>query len=50
MPHPFDCITDLIFVESKDNWFLFAEGINRVMKEVEKIGKYFAAHIPRWVE
>ncbi|OBZ12951.1 hypothetical protein A7975_08605 [Bacillus sp. FJAT-26390] len=34
---------------SKDNWFLTEEGIRRNMTEVEKIGKYFAHHIPNWV-
>lgn len=34
---------------SKENWFLSEEGINRVMAEVEKIGKYFGTHITNWV-
>ncbi|UUZ79798.1 YdcF family protein [Paenibacillus sp. P26] len=35
---------------TKDNWFLTAEGIKRIMTEVEKIGRYFGHHIPNWVE
>jgi len=34
---------------SKDNWYLTEDGIRRIMLEVEKIGKYFAHHIPNWV-
>lgn len=34
----------------KDNWFLDEEKIQRVMTEVEKIGKYFGRHIPGWIE
>ncbi len=34
---------------SRDNWFLEKEKIDIVMKEVEKIWKYFGKHIPNWV-
>jgi uncharacterized SAM-binding protein YcdF (DUF218 family) len=34
---------------SKENWYLTEDGIKRIMTEVEKIGKYFAHHIPNWV-
>jgi uncharacterized SAM-binding protein YcdF (DUF218 family) len=34
---------------NKDNWFLTEDGIRRIMTEVEKIGRYFAHHIPSWV-
>lgn len=33
---------------SRDNWFRSEEGIRRIMLEVEKIGRYFGGHIPRW--
>jgi hypothetical protein len=29
----------------KDNWYLDQNKVNKVMSEVEKIGKYFAAYI-----
>ncbi|MDH5164548.1 YdcF family protein [Heyndrickxia oleronia] len=35
---------------TKDNWFLSEIGINRIMTEVEKIGKYFGDFIPNWVQ
>lgn len=35
---------------TKENWFLSEEGIRRIMTEVEKIGKYFGNHIPKWVQ
>ncbi|WP_456278984.1 YdcF family protein [Bacillus sp. AK128] len=34
---------------TKDNWFLSEVGINRIMNEVQKIGKYFGELIPSWV-
>lgn len=33
---------------SRDNWFLEEDSIERVMTEVEKIGKYFGNHIRSW--
>ncbi|GIP37099.1 hypothetical protein J31TS4_03790 [Paenibacillus sp. J31TS4] len=33
----------------RDNWFLDEDKIKNVMKEVQKIGSYFGAHIPNWV-
>jgi uncharacterized SAM-binding protein YcdF (DUF218 family) len=35
---------------TKENWYLSEEGINNVMKEVEKIGLYFGKHISNWVQ
>lgn len=35
---------------TKENWFLTENKINRIMTEVEKIGKYFGSHIPKWVK
>lgn len=35
---------------TKGNWFLSEVGISRIMTEVEKIGKYFGDHIPKWVK
>lgn len=35
---------------TKENWFSSEVGISRIMTEVEKIGKYFANHIPNWVK
>jgi uncharacterized SAM-binding protein YcdF (DUF218 family) len=35
---------------TKENWFLSEVGVNRIMAEVEKIGKYFGNHIPNWVK
>lgn len=35
---------------TKDNWYLDENRIYWVMKEVEKIGKYFGKHIPNWVD
>lgn len=35
---------------TKDNWYLSESGIQRVMSEVQKIGKYFAEFIPNWVK
>ncbi|MGG1556073.1 YdcF family protein [Paenibacillus ferrarius] len=35
---------------NKDNWFLDEKRINFVMKELTKVGQYFAHHIPNWVE
>lgn len=32
----------------KDNWFHSQEKIDLVLTEVEKIGKYFAAHVKNW--
>lgn len=34
---------------TKDNWFLDEKRINFVMKELTKVGQYFAHHIPNWV-
>lgn len=33
---------------TKENWFLSEGGINLIMTEVEKIGKYFGRHISNW--
>ena len=35
---------------TKDNWYLSEFGIERVMCEVQKIGKYFGEFIPNWVK
>jgi uncharacterized SAM-binding protein YcdF (DUF218 family) len=34
---------------SRDDWFLEEGRIKVVMSELEKIGKYFGNHIPKWV-
>lgn len=34
---------------TKDNWFLDDKKIASVMKELTKVGQYFAHHIPNWV-
>lgn len=34
---------------NKDNWFLDEKKITSVMKELTKVGQYFAHHIPNWV-
>jgi uncharacterized SAM-binding protein YcdF (DUF218 family) len=34
---------------SRDEWFLEEGSIKVVMSELEKIGKYFGHHIPKWV-
>ncbi|WP_342553375.1 YdcF family protein [Paenibacillus sp. FSL R7-0652] len=34
---------------TKDNWFFDDKKIAPVMKELTKIGQYFAHHIPNWV-
>jgi uncharacterized SAM-binding protein YcdF (DUF218 family) len=34
---------------TRDNWFLDETKIIAVMSEAEKISKYFAHHIPKWV-
>lgn len=34
---------------SRDNWYMTADGVQRIMTEVEKIGRYFGHHIPKWV-
>jgi len=33
-----------------NNWYLEITKIEKVMNEVEKIGKYFGKHIPKWRE
>ncbi|MBO7745122.1 YdcF family protein [Paenibacillus sp. MWE-103] len=35
---------------TKENWFLDDTRIAIVMKELTKVGQYFAHHIPNWVE
>lgn len=35
---------------TKENWFLDKKKITIVMKELTKVGQYFAHHIPNWVE
>lgn len=35
---------------TKDNWYLSAKGIERVMSEVQRVGKYFGEFIPKWVK
>jgi uncharacterized SAM-binding protein YcdF (DUF218 family) len=34
---------------TKDNWYLDDMKIAPVMKELTKVGQYFAHHIPNWV-
>lgn len=34
---------------TKDNWYRDEARIQRVMKELTKVGQYFAHHIPNWV-
>lgn len=35
---------------TKRNWYLSEVGVNFIMSEVEKIGKYFGPHIPKWLK
>ena len=35
---------------TQDNWFLDVNKINYVMRELTKVGQYFAHHIPNWVD
>ncbi|MFC5471880.1 YdcF family protein, partial [Cohnella suwonensis] len=35
---------------TKENWFLDAQKISYVMKELTKIGQYFVTHIPNWIK
>lgn len=35
---------------TKDNWFFDDKKITPVMKELTKVGQYFAHHIPNWVK
>ncbi|TFE19072.1 YdcF family protein [Cohnella luojiensis] len=35
---------------TKENWFLEEQKIGYVMKELTKVGQYFAHHIPNWIK